>query len=310
MTRSAIALALVVLPLCASELIEGEFKTTLVPHAVPYVVLLPDGYRDGAPIPLLLFLHGGGGDRTALTRIRGIFDEQWKAGTLPKMVIATPSVSARCFYMDYKDGTEKWETMIVGPFREFLQKTYNASSDPKKNMLMGASMGGMGSLRMGFKFPEKFGAIAALEPGIEPILHWRDMQPRHRFWREDNLFEAAFGSPVDPAYWEANNPASIAKANPKRLIDSGLQIYLDVGDRDMFLLYEGTEFLHRILWDSGMMHEYHIVHGADHVGRTLRPRIEEALGFLARVLNPPPPDPTADAARRTLEPAKKRYGIK
>jgi S-formylglutathione hydrolase len=58
------------------------------------------------------------------------------------------------------------------------------------------------------------------------------------------------------------------------------------------------------------MHEYHIVHGADHVGRTLVPRITEALQFFARVLNPPPPDPTVDAARKMLEPAKKKFGVR
>jgi S-formylglutathione hydrolase len=298
-------------PVLASSIVEADFKTNLIPHPVPYAVLLPDGYKDGPPLPLLLYLHGGGGDRSALTRMRGVFDELWAAGRLPKMVVATPSVSQRCFYMDYKDGTEKWETMIVGPFRDYLQQTYNASADPKKNLLMGPSMGGMGSLRMSFKYPEKFGAVAAQEPGIEPILHFKDMLPRHRFWREDDLFETAFGKPVDPAYWEANNPASIAKANTKRIVDASLQIYLDVGDQDMFLLFEGTEFLHRLLWDAGVTHEYHLVHGADHVGRTLRPRSLEALEFLNRVLNPPGPDPAADQARKTIiDPAKKKYGIK
>jgi S-formylglutathione hydrolase len=295
----------------ASDLVEGEFKSNLVPNPVPYAVLLPDGAKDGPPLPLLFYLHGGGGDRKALTNMRGVFDELWKSGRLPKMVVVTPSVTARCFYMDYKDGTEKWESLIVGPLREFIQKTYNASTDPKKNMLMGPSMGGEGSARMGFKYPEKFLAIAAQEPGIEPILHWKDMQPRHRFWRDDALFETSFGKPVDAAYWEANNPASIAKANSKRLIDSGLQIYLDVGDHDMFLLNEGAEFLHRILSDNGVEHEYHLVHGADHVGRTLRPRSVEALEFLARCLNPPGPDAAVETARKTIiDPAKKKFGIK
>lgn len=227
------------------------------------------------------------------------------------MVVATPSVTPRCFYMDFKDGSEKWESFLMGPFRDHLQKTYNASSDPKKNLLMGASMGGMGSLRLGFKYPQRFGGLAAQEPGIEPILHWKDMQVRHRFWRADGLFEAAFGKPVDPQYWEANNPASIAKANAKGLIASGLQIYMDAGDEDMFLLHEGTEFLHRVLWDAGVKHEYHLVRGADHVGRTLRPRSIEALEFLERVLHPPGPDPAVEAARRTIiEPAKKKAGIR
>ena len=295
----------------ASEIVLGDFSSNLVPKPVPYAVLLPDGYKDGPPLPLLVYLHGGGGDRTSINRLQATFDELWKSDRLPKMVVVTPSVTQRCFYMDYKDGTEKWETLVVGPFREFIQKTYHASPDPKKNLMMGPSMGGEGTARMGFKYPDKFAAIASQEPGIEPILHWKDMQPRMRFWRADSLFEVAFGKPVDPAYWEANNPASIAKANARRIIDSGMQIYLDVGDHDMFGLHEGTEFLHRILWDNGIEHEYHLVHGADHVGRSLRPRNFEALEFFTRVLNPPPPDPLVEQTRKTvIEPAKKKFGLK
>jgi hypothetical protein len=37
-------------PACASELVLGDFKTDLIPHPVPYAVLLPDGYKDGAPL--------------------------------------------------------------------------------------------------------------------------------------------------------------------------------------------------------------------------------------------------------------------
>src|SRR5262245_6174793 len=65
------------------------------------------------------------------------------------------------------------------------------------------------------------------------------------------------------------------------------------------------EFLHRLLWDHKISHEYHLVRGADHVGRTIRPRAMEALAFLTRVLNPPPPDPEAEATRKRLEPLKK-----
>jgi S-formylglutathione hydrolase len=296
----------------ATELKEAELTSNLIPRPVPYAVLLPDGYQaDGAPLPLLLLLHGGGGDRKYLASMRPSIEELWKAGKLPKMVVATPSVTSRCFYMDYRDGSEKWESFLIGPFRKHLQQTYNTSSDPKKNLLMGISMGGMGSLRIGFKHPELFGGLAAMEPGIEPILHWKDMQPRHRFWRDDSLFEAAFGKPVDPAYWEANNPASVAKASPAKISGSGLQIYLDCGDEDMFLLFEGSEFLHRVLYDAGIKHEYHLVRGADHLGRTVRPRSQEALQFLNHVLNPPPAaDPAAEPMRKALAPLKAKAGVK
>lgn len=288
----------------ASQLIEAKVETKLVPPPVEYNVLLPDGYKTAKePLPLLLFLHGGG-DRSFLARMRSTIDDLWKSGALPPMVVVTPSGS-RSFYMDYKDGSQKWESFIAGPFLEHLRQTYKISRERKGTLLFGISMGGLGALRLGFKFPDKFQGLAALEPGIDPALKWIDVKPRNRFYRSNQLMETIFGKPLDPAYWEANNPASIAVANATKLIGSGLGIFIDAGDLDAFNINEGTEFLHRILWENKIPHEYHLVRGADHVGRSIRPRSEEALKFLARVLNPPPADPEAEALRRQLEPMKR-----
>ncbi|HSB12734.1 MAG TPA: alpha/beta hydrolase-fold protein [Blastocatellia bacterium] len=289
----------------ASQLVESRLDTKLVPGPVEYNVLLPDGYESAKePLPLLFFLHGGGGDRGFLGRLRPAIDEMWKAGTLPAMVIVTPS-AARSFYMDYKDGSQKWESFIIGPFLEHLRQTYKVTRERKGTMLFGISMGGLGGLRLAFKYPDKFEAVAALEPGIDPALKWGEVKPRNRFYRSDQLLETIFGKPFDAAYWEANNPASLVVARVEKIRASRLSIYIDVGDEDAFNIHEGTEFIHRILWDNRIQHEYHLVRGADHVGRTIRPRTVEALEFLARVLNPPPLDPEADALRRQLEPLKR-----
>ena len=288
----------------ASQLVDGKVETRLVPAPVEYAALLPDGYENAKDLPLLFFLHGGGGDKSFLARLRSLFDEMWKAGTLPPMVVVTPS-AARSFYMDYKDGSEKWETFIVTEFLDHLRAKFKVTRERKGTLLFGISMGGMGALRLGFKYTEKFGALAALEPGIDPVLKWKDLSSRYKFYRGQDLMETIFGKPFDEAYWEANNVASIALARADRLRASGLGIYIDAGDEDVFYLHEAAEFLHRLLWDQKILHEYHLVRGADHVGRTLRPRSMEGLAFLARMLNPPPPDPEAEATRKRLEPLKK-----
>lgn len=288
-----------------SRLIDATIQTRLLPSPVEYSVLLPDGYdKVTEPLPLLLFLHGGGGDRTFLTRMRPILDDMWKSGALPPMVVVTPS-AGRSFYMDYKDGSQKWETFLTTEFLEHMRTKYKVSRERKGTLLFGISMGGLGALRMGFKYPEKFAGLSAMEPGIDPVLKWKDLEPRNKFWRGQDLMETIFGKPFDEAYWEANNPATIAVNRADQIRASGLGIYIEAGDEDAFLLHEATEYLHRILWDRKVPHEYHLVRGADHVGRTMRPRSIEALGFLTRVLNPPPPDPEADALRKRLEPLKR-----
>lgn len=303
------AICLLVSCASASQLLEGKVATTLVPGPVEYEVLLPDGYEAAAaPFPLLLFLHGGGGDKTFLVRMRPAIEGAWKDGTVPRMVIVTPS-AGRSFYMDYKDGSQKWESFIVGPFLDHLRETYKVSRERRGALLFGVSMGGMGALRLGFKYPDKFAALAALEPGIDPAFKWSDVKPRNRFWRGDQLMETIFGKPFDHEYWEVNNPASIAAAQAAKIRASGLGIYIDCGDEDAFNLQEATEFLHRVLWDNRIAHEYHLVRGADHVGRTIVPRSLEGLEFLAKVLNPPPPDPEAESLRRQLAPLKRRWGV-
>jgi hypothetical protein len=94
-------------------------------------------------------------------------------------------------------------------------------------------------------------------------------------------------------------------------ISSAIQakIYLDAGSEDLFHLDEGTEFLHRILYDARITHEYHYVYRADHIGASLRARQMEALEFLTSVLNPKPPDPAAESARKRYAPLKAKFGV-
>src|SRR6266849_8608670 len=94
-----------------------------------------------------------------------------------------------------------------------------------------------------------------------------------------------YGDPIDKDHWAANNPATIIRRDPSRLL--GLGIYLEVGDQDTVYLNHGTEFVHRVLFDAGISHEYRLVKGADHVGASLAPRSLDAFAFVGRQLNPP-----------------------
>lgn len=274
-----------------STLLDATVDSELVPRTVEYSVILPPAGEEAKDLPLILNLHGGGGSRENLKVQKPLWDRLFAEERIPSLVVAMASVRARCFYMDFPDGSEKWESFVLGPFVEHLRDKYPVSRDPKRTFVMGGSMGGMGSLRMAFRYPERFGAVAALEPGIEPILTWEEMRPKHRFWRDDSLFERAYGRPVDPEYWAANNPATMVTRNAERIRASGLQIYIEAGDEDQAWLYEGTEFLHQVLWNNKVKHEYHLVRGADHVGPSLAQRQREAILFLLRSLRPwgPPP---------------------
>jgi S-formylglutathione hydrolase len=313
-----IALAVIVLTFAGagaalaqtSKLETIELQTKLVPSPAKYTALLPPGYDTAkGPLPLVLLLHGGNGDNGFLAQMRPTIEAAWAAGDLPPAVIVTPDVH-RSLYMDYRDGSQKWETFIVSELIPDIRHRYRVSSDKRQTVVTGISMGGLGSLRLGFDHPEVFGGLAALEAGIEPALRFEDVKMRNRFQRDDAFFKSIFGDPVDKAFWKKANPANMAIDNRARILGEGLQIYVEVGDLDMFHLDEGNEYLHRVLWDHQIPHEYRLVHGADHLGKSLQPRLRDGLRFLtAHVLNPPPADTSFAAGKATIDNLRRRMGV-
>ena len=289
------------------DIVLGDVATDLLSKPLEFAVLLPpDGPIDG--VPLLYFLHGGGGSRDFLATSRAMIERAWSEGVLPPVVVVTPSVE-RSFYMNYRDGSERWEDAVIGPLHAAMIERFGASADPRAAAAVGVSMGGMGGLRLAFKYPDRFTAVAALEPGIEPSLSFGAVETRDRFWRDDELFERIYGSPVDEEYWQANNPGNIAVADAARLRSSGLHIALECGDEDSFGLHRGAEFLHRILWDNEIRHDYRLVLGADHLGRTLPARFHAALAFVGAALRPPPPDDSLAQLHRMIANLKTRAGL-
>ncbi len=302
---SAVAGAALAMAAAASELVPGQIETELVSSPVEYYALLPPGYStSGERYPLVIDLHGGGGTRDNLKDQQPLFDTLWADGRIPPMVVVMPTAQQRGFYLDLRDGSQQWESFLVGPFLDHVRERFRVRADARGTMLTGGSMGGMGSLRIAFKYPERFGAVAALEPGTDPVLEWDELRPKHRFWRDDALMERAYGKPIDQEFYAKNNPAWIAAHNADKIRASGLQILVEAGDQDMYWLYEAAEFLHRVLWDHKIRHDYHLYKGADHIGPSLGPRKAVALEFLAKSLTDPVEDPIVTAGRKRLAPMK------
>jgi S-formylglutathione hydrolase len=285
-------------------LIKSTFTCAEVPVPIEYAVLRP--HDSGDPqLPLLLLLHGGGQSRDYLERVSKSLQRAWADGLLPPVLAVTPSVSQRALYVNARDGSERWEDALVGPFMEHVRKRHGASNE--RALICGPAMGGAGALRFAFKHPDLFAAVAALEPSLEPVFDHEDRELRDHFWQDRKLQEQAYGSPIDTAYWRANHPPAIAHDRPDDLAE--LAIYLECGDEDAFGSYRGAEFMHRVLYDHGIPHEYRLVRGADHLGATLPGRFRDALSFLGKVLRPPPVDPALEGFHQYVAALKKHAGL-
>jgi len=293
--RSAILLACVLqYSASASEYLKAELRSTLVPEPAEYSVLLPDSYEETkSPFPLILLLHGGGSSHEELKLWQTSFDKLWQRAEVAEAVVVMPNTESS-LYMDFKDGSEKWQSFINGPFIKHVGENFNVSTNREHLVIGGTSMGGLGAFRFAFSNPGQFSGVAALEPAIMPALHWEDVPQWNRFFLNDDLLEKGYGKPFDSHFWGKLQPAAIATTNANQISASGLQIYLECGDEDYLNLHDGAEFLHGLLRENQILHEYHLIRGANHLGRTLAGRREEAIRFLDRVLHPPGPDGSPD----------------
>lgn len=253
-----------------------EMESELAGGAVELAVLTPPGFElESEPLPLCVFLHGGGGDRSLLQYDQARYEAAWRDGWAGPMVVVAPSTNPLSWYAD------PWGDVVAEELPAFMAERFNTRVDRGGTALAGRSMGGYGALNIAFKRPERFGVIAAIEPAIEPGLSRGDATARNTFYRFVDLDGELWGSPIDDERWKADNPANLALENADGIKKSGMEIYLDVGDEDALNLHDGAEFLHRTLWDLDIRHEYHLVRWADHVGVSFDRRMPEAIRFIS-----------------------------
>lgn len=258
----------------------GEMASTLVPGPVDYSILnAVEGSTTN--VPVLIWLHGGGGSRRFLESCKAQFMQCWADRSLPAMVVATPS-AGWSFYLDRQDGSELWESFLREEFIPAVRAETGATDGPL--LIGGISVGALGALRMAFKHPDEFEAVIAIEPTIEAALSWDRVPSRDQVHMPQGLRAKLFGDPVDHQFWRANHPTALAVANSTALAASQLAVYLEAGDEDLLHVQHGTELLHRCLFDIGLAHEYRLTRGGNHVGPSVGPRLVDAFRFIGRLL--------------------------
>ena len=263
-----------------------DVPSTAVGSAVPASALLPPGFdrASGVALPLVIWLHGGGGDREHLPQYRPWLDELTEHGVIPPMVYVSFSTSPFSGFLG------PWEQFVADELPRAMAERYGTRMDREGLAVAGISMGGYGALKSAFRSPDRFAAVGAMEPSVEPTLTSLPSFKRNTWTR----------GPA-PSLAVADNPARLAHDNAAAIRASGLAIYLEVGDEDYLNLHDGTEFVHRVLWDHDVPHEYHLVRWADHVGASMRPRFGEMMAFIAAALAGGRNDPVAFPLTETEE---------
>jgi len=273
-----------------STLVES-FESASLGKSVPYSVYLPPSYetKTDARFPVVVFLHGLFEDekrwmlpRHGLEVLERLVAEK----KISDLIVAVPSAGRGFgFYTNAKDGGEKWEDVIVKDFIPFLDAKYRTIPGRRGHAILGSSMGGYGALKIAFKRPDLFAAVAAHSPALLPF----DL--KHLPEYAENLINnpkgflngpirKTFGEPIDEEFWRENNPLWIAEQGkaPK-----DLKIYFDCGENDRFGFQKGSQELHEILEKKGVPHESAILPGS-HGWEYINENLNRSLEFLDKAL--------------------------
>jgi S-formylglutathione hydrolase len=293
-----------------AAVLDSHVDTEKVAGPVDYTAIVPDDYFGQKTVyPLVLFLHDREAGAGYASRLAPLFQRLWQNGVASPCVVVIPDCRQSLF-LDYQDGSERWESFLLDDFLPYVQQNFRVALRREKNVIAGIGEGGAAALRLGFKYPNRFGVVVALQPSIPPASRWHDVKRDDYFWYGTGYLKIRYGDPIDEKFWNANNPAWLVHENRKAILAELPAIYLECGLSDSYGLYKGTEFLHEQLVKAGIPHEYHAILGADHGGRDLDRRLIDALLFMERRLHPPPPDPAVEPIRKKAHDLRRSAGLK
>jgi enterochelin esterase-like enzyme len=214
-----------------------------------YLIYLPRDYSTSDKrYPVIYWLHGGNGNSREGAWMCERLNAAMKQGTMPQCIVVFVQGLPVGWYNNSKDGTMPVEDVIIKDLIPHIDATYRTIKLREARGIDGMSMGGYGSLHLGFKYPELFGVVSSIAPSITTF----EMERKE-------VVAPTFEDDVD--YFNANSPSTLIQNNAG-YIRKNTTIRLLVGDQDF--LYDLIQKFHQQLTDLQINHQYAIAKGADH----------------------------------------------
>ena len=254
----------------------GSLSSTILGREVAYCVALPPGYDAGtARYPVLYFLHGLFENEKSWSEHSG--RQTWESlmgqGKIGKFIVVMPD-GGESFYINSFDGHERYEDFFLQELIPAIDHKYRTTANPEARGISGVSMGGYGALHLGMRHPDVFGSASAHSAAlIAKFPHPLPTDGRWGFYAR--VLQKPFGSPLNEAYFDSNNPLTLAE-HPDRF--ANLKLYFDCGDQDRYGFDAGAKQLDETLTAKGFPHQF-ILRLGNHGWSYLDPYLHFSLEF-------------------------------
>jgi enterochelin esterase-like enzyme len=241
---------------------------------IDYAVYTPPNWQQGERLPVVLFLHGGGGSHESFERYQAdeYLDAEMNAGRLPRFILVSPN-GGNGFWMNWADGSYHYQDWVLNDVFPKVQADYHTLECPENCYLAGISMGGFGVLRFSYVAQDTFSAVSAVS---SPIFSREQAEQQKPSWLIRMLF------PFDRIF--SKDKSQMAESDPYRVWSKALalkapRLQLIVGDSDRGGIIASNKQLHQHLTDQNIEHDYYVYSGG-HKWKYWVPNMNRMFNFL------------------------------
>lgn len=235
------------------------FASVAAGTTVSFHVYFPPGYEDDGDCryPVLFWLHGMGQGVVGIPQLAELYDSAIRKGKIPAMLVVFPHGMAYSMWCDSAGGHVPMESVVIDELVPLVDVKFRTTGTRAGRMVEGFSMGGYGAARLGFSYPDLFGAVSILGGGPLQLELLEAPRVSPRVARQ--VLEDVYGG--DPARFRAMSPWRNAEQNADQIRDE-VHIRQVVGARDETL--RANLAFHAHMMEVGIPHDFIIVEGVGH----------------------------------------------
>ena len=219
-----------------------QFKSNLIGKPLPYGVVLPRGYglitARRKHYPVLYLLHGWSGNYNSWVKDTGLM--QYAADY--QMIVITPEGGNGWYTDSATVPSDQYETYFMDELIRDVDSRFRTIADRRGRSVAGASMGGYGALKFGFKHPDKFSLAASMSGAIDATSR-----------TDESSILQTFGEPLSSTRKDNDLPR-LAREFPSDRQALLPYLYLDCGTDDPWLT--SNRDFSSVLLERKIIHEY------------------------------------------------------
>ncbi len=242
---------------------------------IEYGVYTPPNWQSGERLPLIVFLHGGGGSHYSFERYGApeYFDKEINEGRLPRFILVTPN-GDNGFWENWADGSKHYRDWVLDDIVPVVQQEYGTLECPRHCHLAGISMGGFGALRFAYFARDDFSSVSAISA---PIFNKEQADKRKQSLLIRLLFpfKRIFGDTYNEDFIRSNPYNAWVESVEQRKV----RLQIMWGDEDYKGILESNEKFHQHLVEHRVEHDS-VVYQGGHKWKYWVPNFDRVIRFL------------------------------